>query len=102
MDRRSPDGSESRPRLRWRRTWADGAGEPDDFTAGDPEHPRMHARIYRSRSAVPVGGAWVWAVGEKANLGTGVAMTAREAALAAEAAWFAYRESEGGVAAPTG
>lgn len=79
-----------RPRLPWRRTWPD--GDPDDFTAHDPAHPMMHARIYRSRTAGQVGGQWLWAVGERTNLGTGTAMTAREAALAAEAAWFAARD----------
>ena len=81
-----------RPRLRWRRTWPDGAGDPNDFSAGDPAHPDMHARIYLSRSGAPVGGAWIWAVGEQANLGTGTAETPRAAALAAEVAWFAYRD----------
>lgn len=90
------------PRLRWRRTWAEGAGEPDDFTAGDPDHPCMHARIYLSRSGAPVGGAWIWAVGEKASLGTGTAETARAAALAAEGAWFAWRDREDGTPPPTG
>lgn len=81
------------PRLAWRRTWPN--GDPDDFTAYDPDRPMMHARIYRSHVADQVGGQWSWAVGEQVNLGTGTAMTARAAALEAEAAWFAYREAAG-------
>jgi hypothetical protein len=53
----------------------------------------MHARIYRSRVPAQVGGQWIWAVGEQTNLGTGTAETARAAALAAEAAWFDYRDA---------
>ena len=76
-----------RPHLQWCRTWP--VGDADDFVAHDPDHPMMHARIYRSRVPAQVGGQWSWAVGEQTNLGTGTAETARAAALAAEAAWFA-------------
>lgn len=90
-----------RPVLAWARTFAapDAAGQRSkDWTARDPAHRAMFARIYLPASGQ---GGWAWYVGERANVGSGVAPTAREAALAAEAAWFAYREREYGTPAPT-
>jgi hypothetical protein len=80
-----------RPRLKWQRTWTD--GDPDDYTADDPDHPMLHARIYRLSGPAEVGGEWSWAVGEQTDLVTGTAQTAREAALAAEAVWFGFRST---------
>ena len=42
-----------RPRLKWQRTWTD--GDPDDYTVNDPDHPMLHARIYRLSVPAEVG-----------------------------------------------
>jgi hypothetical protein len=83
-----------RPRLKWQRTWTD--GDPDDYTADGPDHPMLHARIYRLSVPAQAEGEWSWAVGEDTYPVTGTAQTAREAALAAEAACSAHHDVTSG------
>jgi len=80
-----------RPRLEWKGTFADLTAArrwADDYRARDPEHPRMYARTYQ----LPRDRRWLWFVGEHENIAFGTGATLREAKLAAEAAWFAYRD----------
>lgn len=78
--------SEQKPRLRWRRTWP-GERDREDFivemTGG------TFLRIYRTANGAE-GSRWFWcaAKGDR-RLGSGHVGTAREAALAAEAAFDA-------------
>lgn len=71
-------------RLRWRRTWPDDARSRDDFVAREE---KFYCRIYLDNSG-PQSGRWYWTAARDYNLGTGFADTVREAALAAERAYF--------------
>lgn len=78
-----PEIPDSAFRLKWTRTWPDGS--PDDFIAqiGDD-----YCRIHGVRGG-PQDGRWYYAVGVGGyNAGEGFGDTAREAALAAEEAYF--------------
>lgn len=69
-------------RLKWRLTWPD---RDHDFAGYDGE--TRVCRIYRTMPP-SLGERWWWGAGQTRNLGTGYADSAREAALAAETAYF--------------
>jgi hypothetical protein len=85
----APDGAvipDSALRFRWRRTWSDVA---DDFIAVIPDD-EGNCRVYLFTGGETQAGQWYWVANlPHRNLASGFAPTARKAALAAEAAFFA-------------
>lgn len=77
-------------RLRWRRTWPDDDRSREDFVAREGKY---YCRIYRDAGG-PQSGRWYWTAAKEYCLGTGFADAAREAALAAERAYFEVRQLE--------
>jgi hypothetical protein len=75
-----PQARASAFRLLWRQTWPD---EPDDFTARSGDG---FCRMYRVWGG-PQNGNWFWTASRTHQIGTGYGERAREAALAAEAAF---------------
>ena len=80
-------------RLTWRHTWPD---KGQDYSAKDPQDPGVgsNCRVYLSSS--PGSPMWRWyASSSRGHLGQGWEATAKEAAIAAEAAYWAGSSPEG-------
>lgn len=73
-------------RLKWKKTWPD---RENDFTAKNGAHS---LRIYKDETSPAFAGQFYWIVNRESFVGSGHGATAREAARAAEACYFATEE----------